>query len=89
MSEWQHVYEVFAEIEKESESSGKLIEGLVDRVSALEEIMLQSPGVKVSRDGRIIRVIRGGSASNPLDASVKEAPVPENDPRKSAPGKRP
>ncbi len=86
MSELEYLHENDVANEKSLEVQAGMIEKLFDRVSALEEIMLNASIAKVDDQGRLSTKRKRGSlrANSPTPT-----PVDPDDPRVKAPGKRP
>ena len=90
MSELMAQFEQLSRLEAEAIVHVGLVESLTDRVSSLEECMLASKLVKVDDHGRLTCASNRGRASTPsLPSGMKpEPPIPDGDPRKSAPGRK-
>ncbi len=92
MSEWEHVYKRFDQVERHMDVQSDLIEKLTDRCCALEESLLSLGVLRVGDQGRLeMKPSKRSERGNPplYPNPLRETPIPDGDPRKVAPGKRP
>ena len=92
MSEWEHVYKRFDQVERHMDVQGDLTEKLTDRVAALEESLLALGLLVVGDHGRLaMKPKKRSQRGNPplYPNSLTQKPVDPNDPKNTAPGKRP
>ena len=86
MSQYDDLYEKVDQVGKELDAQAEMFEKLFDRISAMEEIVLNASIAKVDDQGRLSTKRKRGSlrANSPTPV-----PVDPDDPRTKAPGKRP
>ncbi len=88
MSQFDDLYEKVDQVGKELDAQAEMLEKICDRLSVMEELVLNASIAKVDDQGRLTTKTKRGSprASSPLMTPHPESP---EDPRTKAPGRRP
>jgi len=91
VSEVEYLHERSVIVERQLDTQAEMLEKLFDRISAMEEVMLNASYAKVDDQGRLTAKIKKRSSRGNSSVARPGHPVPvdPDDPRVVAPGKRP